>query len=445
VRRAENDAVEATAPVPTPAGVRRFAFRNLEMVSRSQARVASKLESLLSSAAATEELSEVVTNRLRTLFERSTKLRVDAVRVIRPGELRRLVERPTLLAAIALRPLRPRAFIEVDLPLAHAAVEILLGGAGGAVPLRPLTDIDEGIISFVLLEVLRALAPSIEPRLPPLRLEGVAPNVDPWIGQLGEESHVVIIPIRCTVGAHDGLVRIAVPASLLEMATSSAADEEARERRQSRLARHGGRIASVETWLRAEIGSVVIGARDLTGLGSGDVVLLDELSVRCDRAQGGSAELRVGFGQAGCFGAEVVLEGSSYRATITSFRAGGLSEATSARDGRAVSREAGRVAEAADGERTHPDERVGGEGEGMTSPSRDGAELLSDIPMQLAVELGRVPMTAEQVLRLHLGQVVELNRGPGEPVDLSVNGKWIARGELVEVEGQLGVRIVSIG
>src|SRR4028118_1262625 len=49
-------------------------------------------------------------------------------------------------------------------------------------------------------------------------------------------------------------------------------------------------------------------------------------------------------------------------------------------------------------------------------------------------------VTAEDIVSLKIGQVVELNRVPGEPVDLSVNGKIVARGEIVEVEGHLGVR-----
>jgi len=60
------------------------------------------------------------------------------------------------------------------------------------------------------------------------------------------------------------------------------------------------------------------------------------------------------------------------------------------------------------------------------------------------VELARVPITADEVMGLHTGQIIELGKGPGEPVELSVNGKVVARGELVEVEGQLGVRIASL-
>ncbi|MGQ0505339.1 MAG: FliM/FliN family flagellar motor switch protein, partial [Myxococcaceae bacterium] len=81
---------------------------------------------------------------------------------------------------------------------------------------------------------------------------------------------------------------------------------------------------------------------------------------------------------------------------------------------------------------------------GHVELKNDGAELLNDIPLQIAVELGRVPVTAEEVVALKVGQVVDLARVPGEPVDLSVNGKVIARGELVEVEGHLGVRVLSL-
>jgi flagellar motor switch/type III secretory pathway protein FliN len=55
-----------------------------------------------------------------------------------------------------------------------------------------------------------------------------------------------------------------------------------------------------------------------------------------------------------------------------------------------------------------------------------------------------VPISAEDIVGLKVGHVFDLNRVAGEPLDLSVNGKIIARGELVEVEGNLGVRILSL-
>ncbi len=70
--------------------------------------------------------------------------------------------------------------------------------------------------------------------------------------------------------------------------------------------------------------------------------------------------------------------------------------------------------------------------------------LLGDIPMVCVVELGRVQLTADEVIRLRSGQLIELGRAPTDPVDLVVNGKLVAKGELVEIEGSLGVKLIAL-
>ena len=53
-------------------------------------------------------------------------------------------------------------------------------------------------------------------------------------------------------------------------------------------------------------------------------------------------------------------------------------------------------------------------------------------------------VSAADVMGLRAGQVIELSRAPGEPVDLVVDGKRIGKGELVEIDGELGVRILNL-
>jgi flagellar motor switch protein FliM len=74
----------------------------------------------------------------------------------------------------------------------------------------------------------------------------------------------------------------------------------------------------------------------------------------------------------------------------------------------------------------------------------EAADLMNDIPLQISIELARLPVSAEDVLTLKVGHVFDLQRTAGEPLDLSVNGRIVARGELVEVDGNLGVRIISL-
>ena len=69
---------------------------------------------------------------------------------------------------------------------------------------------------------------------------------------------------------------------------------------------------------------------------------------------------------------------------------------------------------------------------------------LSEVAMQLSVEIGRTSMTVGETLDLRAGSIVTLDRLAGEPVDLLVNGTPIARGEVVVVDEQFGLRVTEI-
>jgi flagellar motor switch protein FliN/FliY len=75
-----------------------------------------------------------------------------------------------------------------------------------------------------------------------------------------------------------------------------------------------------------------------------------------------------------------------------------------------------------------------------------GAELerLYDVHVELAVEIGRTHMTIRETLALGPGSIVTLNRLAGEPVDLLVNGKPIARGEVVVLDEEFGLRVTEV-
>ena len=87
--------------------------------------------------------------------------------------------------------------------------------------------------------------------------------------------------------------------------------------------------------------------------------------------------------------------------------------------------------------------------ETTTSPvaaAPGGAELerLYDVPVELAVEIGRTQMTIRETLALGPGSIVTLDRLAGEPVDLLVNGKPIARGEVVVIDEEFGLRVTEV-
>lgn len=83
-------------------------------------------------------------------------------------------------------------------------------------------------------------------------------------------------------------------------------------------------------------------------------------------------------------------------------------------------------------------------GSGTKRPEQVDLSLLMDVPLQVTVELGRSRMTIENLLKLSQGSVVELNQVIGEPLDILVNNKLMARGEAVVVKDKFAIRIVDV-
>ena len=70
--------------------------------------------------------------------------------------------------------------------------------------------------------------------------------------------------------------------------------------------------------------------------------------------------------------------------------------------------------------------------------------LVLDVPVSLTIELGSCQLPMKEVLQLNIGSVVQLDKPADAPVELSVNGKLIARGEVVVVEDRFGVKITEV-
>lgn len=78
------------------------------------------------------------------------------------------------------------------------------------------------------------------------------------------------------------------------------------------------------------------------------------------------------------------------------------------------------------------------------APQMKNLEFIMDIPLQLTVELGRTKLLVKDVLQLNQGSVVELTKLAGEPLDVFVNSKLVARGEAVVVNDKFGIRLLDI-
>ena len=82
----------------------------------------------------------------------------------------------------------------------------------------------------------------------------------------------------------------------------------------------------------------------------------------------------------------------------------------------------------------------------MNAPaeSPSNLSLVLDVPVSLTIELGGCQLPMREVLQLNIGSVVQLDKPADAPVELSVNGKLIARGEVVVIEDRYGFKITEV-
>jgi flagellar motor switch protein FliN/FliY len=75
---------------------------------------------------------------------------------------------------------------------------------------------------------------------------------------------------------------------------------------------------------------------------------------------------------------------------------------------------------------------------------QENIDLIMDVPLEVTVELGRTSKSIKEILEFTPGTIIELNKIAGESIDVLVNGKYVAKGEVVVLEENFGVRITDI-
>lgn len=87
---------------------------------------------------------------------------------------------------------------------------------------------------------------------------------------------------------------------------------------------------------------------------------------------------------------------------------------------------------------------MGSAAKGASSSGKRDLDFILDIPLEVSAELGRTKLLINELLQLGQGSVVELNKLAGEPLEIYVNGKLVARGEAVVINEKFGIRLTDI-
>lgn len=200
---------------------------------------------------------------------------------------------------LGLPPTAERAIVEFDLPLAFSMTDHLLGG-GGAVPhfLRPLTEIEQGVFSYLVLKLLSRFHDRTgrSPR-GHFRLYEIQSSSEGLSSLLKTDSRSLVIMVHVTVGDRTGYCRFVFPASFIRHACAEPVKDTTETGRQFYLDQMK-RFPFIKTDLWAEVGRTTVKAKELETLCPGDVVLLEETAAAYrDGKIEGRLTLRVGQGE----------------------------------------------------------------------------------------------------------------------------------------------------
>jgi flagellar motor switch protein FliM len=215
----------------------------------------------------------------------------------------------------------------------------------------------------------------------------------------------------------------------------------ARERARSRSARVLGPLSCLRITLTGRIGKIGLRRAEIEELEPGDVALLDEPDAwpKFESGRLGGA-IRLAFDgceeRAGSIAVEI-LEDSRNLIVAVNQLITALTMREANRRMRKVSANEPNEAESTDVPRAKGASKA-------AAGYPEAAALAEEAPVQIRVELGRVRMTVAELAELSPGSILELRKDPEQPVSLLIEDRVVARGELVRVEGELGVRILSL-
>ncbi len=477
--------------------LRRYKYPGLKKVSKTQARLNNALLRYLPQSPFEHGFKDKLRASLEPLVHVDVDLWLDNVSYVAEDHLLGAVSHPPCVAVISLLPKPEKVLIEVDLPIAQQAIDRMLGGDATDVDAqRPLSEIEEGVLSFLLLKALSVLQSEVgnEQQLA-MKLERVAGDLETLKHLSDTAAPYFALSFKLFFDVAVGYLRIFVPQSLVDsdLPQIDPAPGPALSRYLMSLQNKAGRVAAVGTDLHITVGQIRLAPDDLAGLEVEDIILVENTEVQLvGGACQGRVNCTVGEGKHGAiFGSLMVGESGKYEVAIDEIvqleqppdeGAVGDGEYQQEEDmaqgedavrisapglgaprplaprflsGSADPLPAARIAPGDEvSGQEHSDDEYEAEGdgeyeedggeEGDEEPLAESANLLNDVAVSMVVELGRVGVSAADVVQLRPGQVIELSRSPGDPVDLVVDNKRIGRGELVEIEGELGVRILSI-
>jgi flagellar motor switch/type III secretory pathway protein FliN/pSer/pThr/pTyr-binding forkhead associated (FHA) protein len=324
------------------------------------------------------------------------------------------------LTILKIEPIDQLAILQMDADFVTQLVQLIIGHQipeNNNLLRHPLSKVEAALIEFLLLRIIKE-ARAVMTNFANWTIQVIEfyPQGNPTQSNIFHNNGLTLqTTFQLTIGETFGYIHLYVPQELLQTLSVYRPPTDITTLAWNWLSRYG----QIKTCLIVTAGELQLTAADLLHLEPMDIVLLSNTYLNFQDGQlFGEVTAWLGQGGALCFRAELLNEEQLKILLQQVYH--------------------------------HPQkatpkgELVVSEKAGDTADSSEGIEYAQSVPLTIAVELGRCNLTLAETTRLRLGQILNLRRAPQEPVDLTIEGKLIGKGELVNIEGEIGVRILQL-
>jgi flagellar motor switch/type III secretory pathway protein FliN len=369
-------------------------------------------------------------------------LSIDSLRELNTEEVSSWINQERhLFASLTLNPASIQAAIRVHVDLLIQVCDLLLGGNGQSPSrLRNLSIAEQSVVEFLLLSIIKDLKAQVES--PSINLSSLVASAPDWIKSIcnrdtnvgkpvadGSVSRAILTSLRIKVGNVTGTLETFITVdSLLSLSaakTISSSSNNSNIESVNRLYQLVGSMSDVPTSFI--VGEVDLDISEFQQLEVDDVILLDRLYGEWKSAISGSLRVRVGEGN----GLILIGKVEEPKDSVVNIRI----EAVVNNNNSSLMLERVKM------EETKEEQQATGKEQEKEAV---GVEALEGLQLTLHVEIASRRVSLNELSQLRIGQLLDLGCNVTDPVDLLVDGRSIALGELVDIEGRLGVRITQL-
>ncbi len=338
--------------------------------------------------------------------------------------------------------------LQIDLSLAKKMIYAALGSEATSTPENyPLTEIELGILTFFVVRLLSVAQEILTgPFISSIQMLSLGDQDAVLLELENTNARYLSITLQSQFKEAVGLVQLFLPTvsladNLLQLKNAPAPQPTVLDR-----------IATVKLQIIANVGQVTLMATDMASLEVDDIIVLEGQQVHL-KPTGLAGPIMCQLGEeefATFWGTLLLTKNGRYAISLThiTFVANASSKEI------LMTKPAPPQEPATSPEPSHDDDEATVVNAPALAPVvqdavkpaeiNDTDDLLQTIKTPLVVELGRASFSLLEIAQMKPGTIIELSRMPSEPVDLVVSGKSIGKGELLDIEGELGVRVLSL-